>query len=56
MGFVSHVLGNVNGIQYFYITGMFIFLALFGYILYRTLRIPKRDIIEFKQSILDNED
>lgn len=56
MKFASEVLANVDGIQHFYITGIFIFLALFVIILYRTFKIPKRDLHEYKTSILDYYD
>lgn len=54
MKFVSGVLGDVNGIQNFYIVGILVFLVLFFVILYRTLRIPKKDLIQFKSAILDD--
>lgn len=54
MKFVSGVLGDVDGIQNFYIVGMMIFLVLFVVILYRTIKMPKKDLIKFKTDILDD--
>lgn len=56
MGFVSEVLGGIEGIRYFYIVGMLIFLGLFIHIMIRTIRIPKRELESFKTSILDNDE
>ncbi len=56
MGFVGKVMENVGGIQYYYIAGLFIFLALFVWIIYRTYKMPKSKLMEYKNSILDNED
>lgn len=56
MGFVSHVLGNVDGIQWYYIIGMFIFITLFIVMIYKTIKIPKSDLLNYKQSVLDQDD
>jgi hypothetical protein len=56
MSFVGDVLKDVEGIQYFYIVGLFIFLILFFVVLYRTIKIPKKDLEKYKTSILDNDD
>jgi hypothetical protein len=55
MGFVGELLGKQNGIQWYYIIGLFIFITLFVVMIYRTMNIPKSDILNYKQSILDNE-
>lgn len=55
MGFVSEVLKDVNGILWYYIIGIFIFILMFVIILYRTVKMPKQDLLEFKHSILDQE-
>lgn len=56
MGFAGKVMDGVDGIQLFYIIGLFIFMILFFVILIRTIRIPKRDLMNFKTAILeDNE-
>jgi len=56
MGFVGEVLNNISGIQYFYILGLIIFMGLFFLMLYRTVKIPKKDLINYKTSILDNNE
>lgn len=56
MKFVGEVLADIEGIQNFYIIGILIFLALFIVILYRTIRIPKKDLINFKTSILEKDE
>lgn len=56
MSFVGDVLQNVNGIQYFYIVGILIFISLFVIIVFRTIKIPRKDLNEFKTSIFDEEE
>jgi hypothetical protein len=56
MSFVSGVLNGVDGIQYFYIVGLLIFMTLFIVILYRTIKIPRKDLIKFKTSILEKDE
>ncbi len=56
MSFVGDVLQNVNGIQYFYIIGILIFITLFIVIVYRTVKIPRKDLDEFKTSIFEEEE
>lgn len=56
MGFVANVLGKVNGIQWYYIIGLLIFVSLFLIMLYRTYKIPKKDLIEYKTAILENDE
>ena len=55
MSFVSGVLNGVDGIQYYYIVGLLIFMTLFIVILYRTIKIPRKDLMKFKTSILEND-
>jgi len=55
MDFVNHVLGNQSGIQWYYIVGLLIFLTLFIVMIYRTVKIPKSDLMHYKESILDND-
>ena len=55
MGFVGDVLGKVYGIQWYYIIGLFIIIALFAVIVYRTIKTPKADLLNYKTSILDND-
>jgi hypothetical protein len=56
MGFVGEILNKVGGIQYFYIFGLLIFMTLFIIILYRTTKIPKQDLVNFKTAILDSSE
>ena len=53
MKFVGEVLGNVNGIQYYYIAGLLIFISLLAVIVYRTIKIPKKELIDIKTSIFE---
>jgi len=55
MGFVSEVLKNVNGIQWYYIIGISIFIILFIIIVYKTIRTPKSKFLEYKNAILDDD-
>jgi hypothetical protein len=55
MGFVGDVLNDVEGIQYFYIVGLLIFMILFIVVVYRTVKIPRQDLMKFKTSILEND-
>ena len=56
MKIVSNVLENVEGIQIFYIAGLLIFVALFIVIVIRTMRRPAKEMIEIKESILNDTD
>ena len=56
MSFVSGVLNGVEGIQYYYMVGLLIFMTLFIVILYRTIKIPRKDLMKFKASILENDE
>jgi preprotein translocase subunit YajC len=53
MKFVSKVLENVENIQSFYIIGLIIFIALFIWILIRTIKMTKKETNEIKNSIFD---
>lgn len=56
MKIVSNVLESVDGIQVWYVLGLLIFLALFIVIVIRTWRRPAKEMVEIKESILnDNE-
>lgn len=56
MKIVSNVLENIQGIQIFYIIGLLIFVLLFVVILIRTVRMPKKETEEIKNSILDDDE
>ncbi|SMO59974.1 hypothetical protein SAMN06265379_103240 [Saccharicrinis carchari] len=55
MGYVSEVLKGVNGIQWYYIIGIAIFIILFVIIVYKTIRTPKSELNKYKNSILDED-
>ncbi len=55
MNFVSDVLKDVNGIQWYYIIGIAIFISLFIVILYRTIKTPKKDLVQYKNAILEDD-
>ncbi|GAF01703.1 hypothetical protein [Saccharicrinis fermentans] len=56
MGFVSEVLKDVDGIQWYYIIGISIFIILFVIIVYRTVRTPKSKLVQYKNAILEDEE
>jgi hypothetical protein len=56
MSFVGDVLGKVDGIQYFYIVGLLIFMSLFVVLIYRIVRMPRQDLVDFKSSIFENDE
>ena len=55
MGFVSDILSKENGIQWYYIIGLFIFLTLFIVMIYKVIKIPKSELKRMKESILKND-
>ncbi|MGQ1785916.1 MULTISPECIES: hypothetical protein [unclassified Saccharicrinis] len=55
MGFVSEVLKDVSGIQWYYIIGISIFIILFIIIVYKTIRTPKSIMMQYKNAILEDE-
>lgn len=52
MKIVSNVLENIDGIQIFYILGLLIFVALFIILVVRTIRRPRSEMQDIKNSIL----
>lgn len=56
MGFVSETLSGVNGIQWYYILGIVLFIVLFVGVVIHTWTIPKRDLMRFKSSIFEKEE
>lgn len=56
MKIVSNVLENIEGIQIFYIIGLLLFVLLFIVILIRTIRMPRKETEEIKNSILNDDD
>lgn len=56
MGFVSETLSGVEGIQWYYIVGIILFVGLFIGVVIHTFAIPKKDLIKFKTSIFEQEE
>ncbi len=56
MGFVSETLSGINGIQWYYIIGIILFIGLFIGVVIHTYFIPKNDLIKFKSSIFESEE
>ena len=56
MGFVSETLSGVEGIQWYYIVGIILFVGLFIGVVVHTYAIPKKDLIKFKTSIFEQEE
>jgi len=56
MGFVGETLSGVNGIQWYYIVGIILFVGLFIGVVIYTYRIPKKDLNKFKSSIFEQEE
>ena len=56
MGFVSETLAGINGIEWYYIIGIILFLGLFIGVLIYTYTIPRIDLAKFKTSIFEEEE
>jgi hypothetical protein len=56
MGFVSETLSGINGIQWYYIIGLILFIGLFVGVVVHTYAIPKKDLLKFKSSIFEKEE
>ena len=56
MGFVGELMSGEYGVQWYYIVGLIIFIALFIVILFRTIRLTKPEIHSYKTSILERDD
>lgn len=56
MGFVSDVLSGKFGVEVYYIAGLIIFISLFIVIVYRTLKMSKKELVGYKESILDSDE
>ncbi len=54
MKIVSDILEDIEGIQIYYIIGLLIFFTLFVVLFIRTMRRPKSEMDEIKNSILDD--
>ncbi len=53
MGFVNDTLSKIDGIEWYYIVGIIIFVGLFIGVVIHTYTIPKKDLIKFKSSIFE---
>jgi len=56
MGFVSETLSGINGIEWYYIIGIILFIGLFISVVIFTYAIPKIDLIRFKSSIFEEDE
>ncbi len=56
MGFVSETLSGINGIEWYYIIGIILFISLFIGVVIYTYAIPKMDLIRFKSSIFEEDE
>ncbi len=56
MGFVSDTLSGVDGIQWYYIVGILLFVGLFIGVIIYAYKIPKKDLNKFKSSIFEKEE
>jgi cbb3-type cytochrome oxidase subunit 3 len=56
MGFVSETLSGVDGIQWYYIVGIIVFVGLFIGVVIYTYNIPKKDLDKYKSSIFEKEE
>jgi len=53
MGFVSETLSGIQGIQWYYIVGILLFVGLFIGVVIHTFHIPKKELDKFKSSIFE---
>ncbi len=56
MGFVGDTLGGIDGIQWYYIVGIVIFVGLFIGVAIYSYTIPQKDLNKFKSSIFEKEE
>jgi hypothetical protein len=56
MGFVGETLKGIDGIQWYYIVGILLFVGLFIGVVIHTYAIPKSDLNKFKSSIFEQEE
>ncbi|MCK9640081.1 MAG: hypothetical protein M0R39_09250 [Prolixibacteraceae bacterium] len=56
MGFVNDTLSKIDGIEWYYIVGIIIFVGLFIGVVIHTYTIPKKDLIRFKSLIFEQEE
>ena len=56
MGFVSDTLARVDGIQWYYIVGILLFVGLFIGVVIYVYKIPKKELNKYKSSIFEKEE
>lgn len=56
MGFVGELLNGKNGVEWYYIAGLLIFIVLFIIILVRTTKLTKPELKGYKTMIFESED
>ncbi len=56
MGFVSETVSGIDGLQWYYIVGIILFIGLFIGVVIYTYLIPKKDLIKFKSAIFDEDE
>jgi cbb3-type cytochrome oxidase subunit 3 len=56
MNLVREYLGTIDGVHIFGILAMIIFLAVFVFVIYHTLRLRKDDVKEYKQLPLEEDE
>lgn len=56
MGFVSDTLSGVDGIQWYYIVGILLFVGLFIGVVIYVYKIPKKELNKYKSSIFEKEE
>ncbi len=56
MGNISETLAGIEGIQWYYIVGVILFVGMFIGVVIHVFTIPKKDLIKFKSSIFENEE
>lgn len=55
MGFVGELFKNDSLAQLYNIIGLFIFIGLFVIMIYRVIKMPKSELNQIKESILEND-
>lgn len=56
MGNISETLSGIEGIQWYYIVGVILFVGLFIGVVIHTWLIPKKDLLQFKSSIFEKDE
>ncbi len=56
MGNVSETLSGIDGIQWYYIVGIILFVGLFVGVVIHAYTIPKKDLVKYKSSIFEKDE